>query len=105
MQLTDWVITKPKPPQNAPVIKDPPIHFQLVQKYVTEKFLQQGIEEVCDGSFEKRNIGNFTQWVETSLASNSKLQQELRDNNVKWDKVSKEFKKRATGFFFRKRNL
>jgi len=56
--------------------------------YITPEFLQQGVREVCGGSYEMQFMGEVLKWVNDSIRTSTSSAEVLRMEGVSWKEIS-----------------
>src|SRR5688572_25035046 len=101
MKEGDWVpISVRRAKENKPELSSKEVEeavTEFLNKHVTRELLERGIEEACEGSFEKKRLPGFLQWINRALADR---EEELKEKNIKWKDVSKRLGERCREFFF-----
>lgn len=86
--------------QKQPVQIDPEVASSIdafVDLFVTPARCEQGVEQVCGGTIEMHNIGNFIKWVSQDVHKESVA--ELEASGLTWNQVAKSVGNRARAWF------
>jgi hypothetical protein len=83
----------------------PAFTLTLVQKYLTKELLEEGIEEVCKGSRQKKFIGSYLTWVVQKVQQIEALKSELDEVGLTWKDVSRKISDTAKEYYLNDNKL
>jgi len=99
----DWEpikVSKPKVAKAKPSSDELQAHAtELIAKFLTPNVMLQGIEEACDGSFQKKHLGAYLAWLANFLSKQADLQATVVERGLEWKDISKMFTDHAKEFF------
>lgn len=83
----------------------PAFTLNLIQKYLTKELLEEGIEEVCKGSRQKKFLGSYLTWVLQKVQEIQAVRSELVEAGLTWKDVSRKISDTAKEYYLNDNKL